>query len=571
LQERRAIESAPAPVCEHAPEAELPEPSASADRLVGVHFSNPEPSSVVAAVPASATPAGGPGFLDPILEAHFAGQVPVDPAPAPVSAPVSVAAPVVKPAAPRAASTSDWVEPSANIASAATVELYTDTRPVDVPASHGDGDAPFVRCEVCGGQAEDGDLCPTCRETFQALLEPPPALPAAEPSEPSQAVAAPAPEEMPAVSAASQSESVSVDVQQVATAAVIEDAPAVVPAAPVVPAPVNLAPSAPLAAVQPSPAIQIKVRPSVAASPAAEPAPALDGAAASHRQGPPAEAAPKPAQPRVLSPSAPAREPASGARKVAAIVAVTVALGAIGFPLSKLWLGQQTPAIVQDHDQSEPAVMPAPAVAPAPAPAPERRSLPVTAPEPVVVARAETAVPTTFKAQPVVPAAPKPAAAARAAAVKSPVKTARQPVAPPRPAAVVPASSAAVVVPAPEVAPPVPVAAPEPKPEAPAAPIGPFFELRDVSEVPRVLNRVEPQLPDDLRDRQLNEVVIVRILVTQAGHPMMVNILRRSKAGASLDDAIVAAVKKWTFAPAKRRGEAVSCWYHVGVPVANAN
>jgi outer membrane biosynthesis protein TonB len=52
---------------------------------------------------------------------------------------------------------------------------------------------------------------------------------------------------------------------------------------------------------------------------------------------------------------------------------------------------------------------------------------------------------------------------------------------------------------------------------------------------------------------------------------MMVNILRRSKAGASLDDAIVAAVKKWTFAPAKRRGEAVSCWYHVGVPVANAN
>jgi hypothetical protein len=48
---------------------------------------------------------------------------------------------------------------------------------------------------------------------------------------------------------------------------------------------------------------------------------------------------------------------------------------------------------------------------------------------------------------------------------------------------------------------------------------------------------------------------------------MMVNLLRRSKAGAALDDAIVAAVKKWTFVPAKRKGEAVSCWYHVGVPV----
>ena len=79
--------------------------------------------------------------------------------------------------------------------------------------------------------------------------------------------------------------------------------------------------------------------------------------------------------------------------------------------------------------------------------------------------------------------------------------------------------------------------------------------------------RVEPQVPDDLRDRQLNEVVIVRVLVTQAGQPLMVNLLRKSKAGASLDNAIVAAVKQWTFVPARKRGEAVSCWFHVGVPV----
>ena len=52
---------------------------------------------------------------------------------------------------------------------------------------------------------------------------------------------------------------------------------------------------------------------------------------------------------------------------------------------------------------------------------------------------------------------------------------------------------------------------------------------------------------------------------------MMINLLRRSKAGPSLDDAIVAAVKKWTFVPARRRGEPVSCWFHVGVPVTQAN
>jgi protein TonB len=124
---------------------------------------------------------------------------------------------------------------------------------------------------------------------------------------------------------------------------------------------------------------------------------------------------------------------------------------------------------------------------------------------------------------------------------------------------------------APEVVAPAPVAAPEPKPEPPAAPIGPFFETRDVNEAPKVATRVEPIVPDDLRDRQFNEVVIVRVLVTQAGQPSMVNLLRKSKAGASLDNAIINAVKQWTFAPAKRRGEAVSCWYHVGVPVARTN
>jgi hypothetical protein len=49
-----------------------------------------------------------------------------------------------------------------------------------------------------------------------------------------------------------------------------------------------------------------------------------------------------------------------------------------------------------------------------------------------------------------------------------------------------------------------------------------------------------------------------------------VNVLRRSRSGVSLDDAVVAAVKQWTFSPARKRGEAVSCWYHIGIPVQRA-
>jgi TonB family protein len=63
-------------------------------------------------------------------------------------------------------------------------------------------------------------------------------------------------------------------------------------------------------------------------------------------------------------------------------------------------------------------------------------------------------------------------------------------------------------------------------------------------------------------------VVVVRILVSQSGHAYRVNLLRRSRLGPAADEAVIAAVKQWTFSPARRRGEAVSCWLNVGVPLA---
>ncbi|MGH9315314.1 MAG: TonB family protein [Vicinamibacterales bacterium] len=113
---------------------------------------------------------------------------------------------------------------------------------------------------------------------------------------------------------------------------------------------------------------------------------------------------------------------------------------------------------------------------------------------------------------------------------------------------------------------PEPVALSAPSPEPAVAPVGPFFEAAKVNEAPQVASRVEPRVPDDLQG-PVNEVVILRVLVSQTGHVSLVSVLRRSKAGVALDDAVVAAVKQWTFSPARKRGEAVSCWYHVGVPV----
>ena len=147
----------------------------------------------------------------------------------------------------------------------------------------------------------------------------------------------------------------------------------------------------------------------------------------------------------------------------------------------------------------------------------------------------------------------------------------------PKPAGPAPAPIAAVPVPnlvteAPAPPPPAPEVVAAVSPPAPPAPAsGPFFETTDVNEMPKVATRVEPLLPDELRARPVNEIVVVRVLVSQGGHPSRVNLLRRSKAGLRLDNAIIAAVNQWTFSPARKRGQAVSCWFNFGVPVGGAD
>jgi len=110
-----------------------------------------------------------------------------------------------------------------------------------------------------------------------------------------------------------------------------------------------------------------------------------------------------------------------------------------------------------------------------------------------------------------------------------------------------------------------------PAPAASVAPIGPFFEAKDVNESPRIAARVEPRVPEALKARSKNEIVIVRALVSQSGHPSRVSLLRRSKAGPELDAVVVEAVNQWTFAPARKKGEAVSCWLNFGVQLGGAD
>jgi TonB family protein len=514
LDEKKAAQTSwgePAPV--------LPKAS-KGDRLVGVHFA-PEPY-VDEPEP----------VVDPVdVDTHVGGFDAAKPEPTvPAAAPATID-PILE---ARFAA----IEATASQVSAPpAVEPHAAP---NVPAAQPDSTVSPARCESCGGPAEAGDLCSRCQHAFHSLLDaapgPDPIVVAAPPVPPGVAE----PEVAPVMSA---------------RPAEPEVAPAV-SSGPAEPAPAVIAARTPATPDAP-------VVPVVEAVPAPQAAPQLVAAAPSLTKSKPAPMAAVASSQRRTSP----------VRTIGAAIAVLVAVVALGLPLSKLWLGgQETSAFIR-QDQPKPPVKQATA-----SPA-EREAAPaaVATSSTVTRAAAEPSAPATVQAAPKVPAAKippvalkvSPATTSRTATAKVPPKSAK-PTGSMRLAGPVTAPAPVAAAPVPELA-PAPVAAPEPKPEALAAPVGPFFETRDVNETPRIASKVEPQVPDDLRDRPLNEIVIVRVLVTQAGQPHIVNLLRRSKAGPSLDDAIVAAVRQWSFVPARKRGEPVSCWYHVGVPVNRAN
>ena len=238
--------------------------------------------------------------------------------------------------------------------------------------------------------------------------------------------------------------------------------------------------------------------------------------------------------------------------------AAVIAVAAMGVPLG-VWLGtrhsaQPEPRAGARTRCSESGCGGAPAGAPAPAAAvsapPKDREVLPSQPQAVAVAQPKTSAPALPPAK---------------ASTRTPAKTARKFEAP-RPIALQPVpvqmvqQLAASPVVEPQVAEPLRIVAPTP-------PVGRLFEPADVDESPRVATRVEPQLSGDAVKRFPNDVVVVRVLVSQTGHPFRVSLLRRSLGGRTLDDAVVAAVSQWTFSPARKRGEVVSCWMNFGVQV----
>jgi outer membrane biosynthesis protein TonB len=413
----------------------------------------------------------------------------------------------------------------------------------DVVSGNGRQAQSAATCGSCGAPAETGDLCARCEEAFRGVL--------------GASAPAAASNETPAASATTSGLDESLWSQLMNSPAPppndsFDEPPLVVPPpliAPL-PAPADLPPRPPLPEIPPPPEIKLEpIRPQPASVAAAAPIPVAKASDA--KPAPAAVAAPRAREAGKPVAAPKAASTAVASRPVSMGWGRQVAIGAVGLIAAvagiDIWIRMNQPP---------PVVI----VRPLPTPETEQASDDVAdnEPEPEPEPEPERAAPAPKRAagKPVKPAAPKAARAprAKAAAAASTPTTARAANVESAPVAPLP-----VVIEVP--------AAPAAPAASASAPLAPFYQTTEVSEAPRIETRVAPRLPSELKGRKVNEIVIVRALVSQAGRASRVTFLRRSKTGPELDEAIADSVNQWRFVPAQRRGEAVSCWLNFAVTV----
>jgi len=109
---------------------------------------------------------------------------------------------------------------------------------------------------------------------------------------------------------------------------------------------------------------------------------------------------------------------------------------------------------------------------------------------------------------------------------------------------------------------PNPTASPEPTPP-PAKAAAPALP-EAVETPPRILSVVKPVYPPFALRARVGGVVILRVLVSETGLPLDVEVIKA--AGGGLTEAAVDAVKRWKFEPGRRNGTAVRTWTTIPIP-----
>ena len=161
---------------------------------------------------------------------------------------------------------------------------------------------------------------------------------------------------------------------------------------------------------------------------------------------------------------------------------------------------------------------------------------------------------------------------ARAAASATRAKEASIPAqVPALPAAAPPVEPAHTPLPEPTLPPtPAPVSAERIAPTAAPAPTrvaireGALIALEDADSPPRIAKIVKPSYPPFALQARIGGIVVLRVLVSEQGTPLQIEVTRR--VGAGLTEAAVEAVRRWTFEPARKSGVPVRTWMVIPIP-----
>jgi len=95
---------------------------------------------------------------------------------------------------------------------------------------------------------------------------------------------------------------------------------------------------------------------------------------------------------------------------------------------------------------------------------------------------------------------------------------------------------------------------------------GRVYTVTEVDEKPQVLRQVLPAYPSDAQQRRIEDIIVVNALVGTTGRVEDVTVIRKSAKSSSFDAAATAAIRQYQFSPAQKGGQAVRCWFSVGIP-----
>jgi protein TonB len=190
---------------------------------------------------------------------------------------------------------------------------------------------------------------------------------------------------------------------------------------------------------------------------------------------------------------------------------------------------------------------PAPAAAPAEAPA--RATAAETKPTPVPAAALEKRSAATSSAPPPAPAAPE----SSRRISETPLPQAALPT----PTAAARALSRPPLTPAPATG-----AAPRVAPTASAAVA--TVPSEELDRQPQLKKTTRPAYPSAARERRVGGIVLLRVLVSDRGDPLRVEVARGIQP--DLDQAAIEAVRSWQFEPGRKGSVPVNSWTTVAVP-----